>query len=367
MREISHYARNDRSRGRNDNVLLPPQQLLKYTNTIQLLPTKAITSEVTKCSSTQVVLLSEAKCRDDACWWEVKGCTNSINNLGRTYLFSPKTIHIQTQWLCHTYRITQLDFAFVTNPTCDDILGKVSRHIGSWSINFGRVFPTKCTTTVSAYATIRINNNLATCQPTIPFGSSDMKMPCRIDMKDNSWMQICPQDWCNHMLDNVVVQCVLWDIELVLCRDYDSVDTNFSWSCILYGDLCLPIRQEIRQDVFLSHLCESGSKLVCIVNRHWQIGRCFIGCIAKHNSLITCSSSIHSLCDIRWLCMHEIDDSTVVAIKMRFSTVVSDSQDFTSCDFFDVDLCSGCNLSSNDEDSCGSIAFTGNSGTRVLC
>jgi len=79
---------------------------------------------------------------------------------------------------------------------------------------------------MSPYASIRINNDLATCESTISFGSSDIKLTSRIYMEYYSRMEILTKYRRNHMFQNILAKIFLRYIKCMLCRQYNRVNTN---------------------------------------------------------------------------------------------------------------------------------------------
>lgn len=164
----------------------------------------------------------------------------------------------------------------------------------------------------------------------------------------------------------------------MLCGDNNRIDTLWTVILIFNGYLCLPIRTKIVQCAVFSYLCQTACKTVCKGYWHRHIFRCFITGVAKHHSLISCTivflptlfgfqRVINTKCNILGLLINGGQNRTGGSVKAVFCSVISDFQNYISCNAWDIDITAGRNFS-HDHDHTGCTAgFTGNSRIRILC
>ncbi|KAI5440927.1 hypothetical protein KIW84_010408 [Lathyrus oleraceus] len=129
------------------------------------------------------------------------------------------------------------------------------------------------------------------------------------------------------MLFQISCNFIVGDSFVVLCRDKDSVDTDWNHGTliivILNSDLCFPIRSQPRACPVLANLGELGAQLgrKNVAKRHKLRG--FVGGVTEHVTLITstnflrpfCEMAMDTLSNIRTLLLNIDKDFAVVSIK----------------------------------------------------
>src|SRR5699024_5855411 len=69
--------------------------------------------------------------------------------------------HVDARGLCNAVRVTYLHQHFIAQARCYQVLGNVPGCIGSAPVNLAGIFSTECATTMSAFTTIGIHDDLA--------------------------------------------------------------------------------------------------------------------------------------------------------------------------------------------------------------
>ena len=119
----------------------------------------------------------------------------------------------------------------------------MSGHVGSTAVDFGRVFTTEGTATVSSPATVRIDDDFAASQTAITVRSADDKFPGRIDVILDVFVhQVLRKQWIDHLIDDEFTNGLIVDSLIMLSRDDDGIDTHWLETVVLDGNLTFGVR-----------------------------------------------------------------------------------------------------------------------------
>ena len=184
---------------------------------------------------------------------EIKMCLNSLKDQFFFYFCSSEILKEEADWLFYSNCIANLQLTFLTKSACYDIFSKISCHIGSTSINLGRIFPRESSSTVPPHTTITIYNNFSPSQSTISYRTSNIEVSSWIDMNNCLLIHKIPNNWCDHFLFYHLMKLFLSNIFTMLRRNNDSC-YSFSFSIfIFYTHLSFPIRTKEGQNSVFSN------------------------------------------------------------------------------------------------------------------
>lgn len=180
-------------------------------------------------------------------------CLNSLKDQFFFYFCSSEIFQEETDWLCYSNRITNLQLTFLTELARYDIFSKISCHIGCTSINLGWILSRESSSTVSSHTTITIYNDFSSGQSTISDRASNIEASSWIDMNNCLCIHKIPNNWCYHLLFYRFMKLFLGNIFAMLRRNNDSC-YSFSFSIfIFYTHLSFPIRTKEGQNSVFSN------------------------------------------------------------------------------------------------------------------
>src|SRR5690606_35777401 len=116
-------------------------------------------------------------------------------------------IYVDAHGVFNAYRVGYLDKDFVGNSSCYKVFCNMPGCVGPGPIHFRWVFSRKCTTAVSSFTTIGIDNDFSAGESGIAVRTSNNKFSCWVDM----------------VLDIVVEECLQLGLKPALnTRDEDA-------------------------------------------------------------------------------------------------------------------------------------------------
>ena len=210
-------------------------------------------------------------------------------------------------------------------------------------------------------SSISINNYFSTSKSCVTFRSSYDEFTCRVYVKNSLSIYVCSEFSLYHFTYDIGSKYFHISLSTMLIRDYYGIYSGKYSIFILATHLRLSIWSEIGKYPLLAYFFKSASEFMGEVNRSRHTCFIFITCIAKHYALISRSSRIHSLSDIRRLCVNKYLNRDIICTKTYFKIGISDiSYDLASY-VLKVYPRISCYLSTYDNRSGGSHTLTGNS------
>merc|ERR1712099_145596 len=88
-------------------------------------------------------------------------------------LFCAVSLNEKRQRLCHTNGVRQLHQSSLAQAALHDGFGHLSADVGSRSINLGGILARKRASSMSSPASIRVDDDLTSCQPSITLWAPD--------------------------------------------------------------------------------------------------------------------------------------------------------------------------------------------------
>ena len=198
---------------------------------------------MTISSSLLVDRTAKVKHLDDTSRTKIKILTNDLNKLSLRKLTCSEGIHTDRSRMRNTDRIGKLDLTLVSKTCCNNVLCNITCSISSRTVNLCAVLTGKSTAAVTSCSAVGINDDLTTCQTTVTVRSADNKTTCRIDeilrIRIN---HISRNDRIKNILLNILMDLLLSNIRIMLCRAYNSIDSlRLAGLIILNSNLSLSI------------------------------------------------------------------------------------------------------------------------------
>ncbi|GFI38149.1 hypothetical protein IMSAGC015_02338 [Lachnospiraceae bacterium] len=167
--------------------------------------------------------------------------------------------------MCDTDRIGKLDLTFSCQPCRHNILSYIACRISRRTIHLGTVLSGKCAAAVACHPAVCIYNNLTPCKAAVPIRPADHEPPCRVDEEFCILIyHTFRNDGVKYMFLDILMDLLLRHVRIMLCRKHYRIQPlRYTLFVILYRNLGLSVRSQIRKRAVLPHLCEPDRKLVC--------------------------------------------------------------------------------------------------------
>lgn len=180
---------------------------------------------------------------------------------------------------------------------------------------------------------------LSASQSTITFWSTDIKDPCWVDKYFCLRIEKISEYSFDDIFFDTSLDLFLCHIDRMLWDDTTTASTLKEYVHRIRQSLasCRLDRGTEASHPFSLHSISSQD--CARINRQWHKTWRLIARITVHDTLIASTTSIDTLCDIRWLFVQEIDYCTVVPIKIFCVAIISDVEDCFSNNRFVIDIC----------------------------
>ena len=289
--------------------------------------------------------------------------------IGHIHVATPVSVHEDVDRACYTDSIAHLYKHFVGNTCRNHILSNVTGSISGTTVHLAGVFSGESTTTVSAFATVSIHNNLAACQTGISVRTTDHELSGRIDVIDDLIIEQCQyfimmnrsNDTGHQDFDNVTTddrQHFFVSFELcfgrvisrlnkviVLRRNNNSINTDRSSVVVIFNrHLALGVRTEVGHHLFFAaDISQHLQNAVCQIKRKRHIVFCLVRCIAEHHALIARTLfhrvlTLYATVDVGTLLMNGRKHTARVTFEHVLSFSVTDFLNHFTCDELEVNV-----------------------------
>ena len=127
----------------------------------------------------------------------------------------------------------------------------------------------------------------------------------------------------------------------MLSGKYYSINANDFAVVILESHLAFRVRAQPRQSAVFTYFSLTLNQTVCIGDRRWHQHVGFIGCVAKHQTLVARAlfqriGTVDALVDIRGLFTDSAQDRTGVSVKAHVGMYIANFANGVTGDLFDV-------------------------------
>ncbi len=184
-------------------------------------------------------------------------------------------LHRDRDRMCDSDRVRDVDFASIREPRRDQVLRHVACRIGRRAIDLGRILAGERSAPMTRRATVGVDDDLATRQPSVAHRPAQHELAGRVDEDEVTVVhqpllvvQVGRKDRVQDAFDDVRLDQVLRrDPVGVLRRDEHALDLNGPLPPILVDlvadrHLRLAVRPQVRELACLAHLREPLADLV---------------------------------------------------------------------------------------------------------
>ena len=195
---------------------------------------------------------------------------------------------------------------------------------------------------MTCHAAVGINDDFTTSQTAVTHRATDNKTTGRVDEEFGGRSQpFSGQNRLDDLFHYRFLQRFLVDFFRVLSGKHDSIDTNDFAVVILESHLAFRVRAQPRQSAVFTHFSLTLYQTVCIGDRRWHQHVGFIGCVAKHQTLVTRAlfqriGTVNALVDVRRLFADGAQNRTGVSVKAHVGMYIANFANGVTGDLFDV-------------------------------
>src|SRR5580693_3072147 len=261
-----------------------------------------------------------------------------IRNNRRVNLARAERIHQYAYGIGHANGVCELNFTPVRQPSRNNVLRDVTRHVRSRAVHLGRILAAESAAAMPPHATVGVHNNLAAGQPGIAHGPANDKPTRGIDVIFRVFVeQMSGNRGLNHVPENVAAEFVVANRLRVLRRNYDGIDTHRLVMRIIFNrNLRLPVRPQIRKLAMLANLGQPHSELVRKRNRRRHKLRSLIASEPKHHSLVAGAAGVYAHGYVAGLFVDAGDYGAGVGIETIEGVVVADGGDGSADEVLEI-------------------------------
>lgn len=317
-----------------------------------------VATKVAKVSGLLIDRALQLKITDDAARTEVKVLVDDLEDLSVRLLASAISVNKDREGLGNADGVRDLDEATTSEARGDHGLGYPTSGVCSRAIYLGWILAREGTTTVSAPATISINDDLTASDTSITLRTANDEASRRVKVIDGLVIkEVCGDHSLDNLLEETSTDLLVGDVLSVLGRDNDGVDADrnhgTSFALVLDGDLGLGIGAQPRKDALVAALREALHEAGREgVSHGHELGR-LIGCITKHETLVTSTDILGSTAyvdtvgDIGALLLDGNKNVAGVEIETLIGAVEADTLDNTTDNLLVIDDGRGSDLTKN--------------------
>jgi len=312
---------------------------------------------------------------------EIKVLEDDINEFRLRASGSSVSVDIDRERLSDTDRVRELDEAALAETSLDQALCDPASSISAASVDLGRVLSRESASSVSAPATISVDDDFASSDTSVTLRATDNETTRGVDVVDGLVVDhVGRDDLGDDLLLDGLGDLLVGHIRIVLSGDNNSVDTTGDQVArarlvllVLDGHLALHVGAEPLDSTRLAGISQSLHKLSRkdVGHRHALLS--LVGRIAKHNALVTSTDVLvdlsvteDTLGDI-WALLGDVDkDTAALVVKAFVAVVVADVADSLADELVVVDVGSGGDLTEDHDHAGLGRSLTGDTAVGIL-
>merc|ERR1711933_633560 len=321
-----------------------------------------LTSEMAVGRGLLVLWLAESQRLSDGARTTVESDLDHIGDVISTQctLLCAISLNEKGQRLCNTNGIRELYQSSLAQAALHDRFGHLSADVSSRSVNFGGILARKCASSMSSPTSIRVNDDLTACQPSVTLWTTDDELAGWVDVKvrvvpvqSQGRLSVFQCDLCQCLLHDLLHDEFVHLLHAWGCRVWARVPSHLlttsglQWLCmlrgdnngvnllrlnrailplqILDGDLSLAIWSQPPKQSALAHVCQLLAQARGHGMCQWHTILRLIASIAKHNTLVTSTyievilAHVHPTCNVRALLVdayHDLASLVAQALPM---------------------------------------------------
>ncbi|BBG31385.1 glutamyl-tRNA reductase [Zymobacter palmae] len=332
------------------------------------------TSEVTIRSGQLVHRVQQVEHLSDAVRTQVEVLTYQLDDTAVADAARAEGVDGDGRRFRHTDGVGDLDFAFIRQTRCHDVLRDIAASVSSAAVNLRRILTGERTATVTRHATVSINDDLAASQTTVAHRATNDEVAGRVDVEAGVFGDpFCRQYIADNQLFHGLTQFFLRHVFIMLSGQHDRFDRfRLAFGVVAEGQLAFRVRTQPWQRAILAQLGLTFDQSVCVMDRRRHQRRGFVGGIAEHQPLITGTlifgaATIDALSDIDALLADQVDDTARCAVETDLRRGITDIENHVTNQVFQVNPCACGDLACHYRHASLDQRFTRNTCLLVTC
>jgi len=353
----------------------------EFADTVRVLPRGvdwiAPMAEVAVVGGFRVNGAAEAEVANDLGGTEIKGLVYGFLDPFKANFLGVEGIEADGDGMGMANGVGELDFHAIGEASGDNVFGDIATHVGSAAVDFGGVFPAEGSAPVATGSAVGIDDDFATSEAAIPFGSPDDKAAGGVHEEFGAPIEhLFREDSADELLDNELLDLAMGDVVAVLGGNHDRGDADGFILAVLDGDLGFGVGAEPGNFARFANSAEFASE---VVGEHDGGGHEFWGFAAgeaEHETLIARAllggfltrnaAGIDPLGDIRALAGEGVHDVDAIGVKDVFRMGIADGADGGANEGIVVQFGAGGDFSCDDDEVGFHEGFASDAAVRVL-
>jgi len=320
---------------------------------------------------------AETEMANDFGWAEIKCLMNRFLDPFEANFLGVEGIEADRDGMGMTNGVGELDFHAIGEASGDNVFGDIPTHVGGAAVNFGGVFTAEGATPVATGSAVGIDDDFATGQAAIPFGSPDDEATGGVHEEFGAVIEHpFGENFADELFDNELLDLAMGDVVAVLSGNHDRGDAEGFVLTVLNGDLGFGVGAEPGDFTRFTNSAEFSSE---VVGEHDGGGHEFWGFAAseaEHEALIARAllggfltrnaAGIDPLGDIGALAREGVHDVDAVSVKNVFRVGIADGADGGANDSIVVQFGAGGDFTCDDDEVGFYEGFASDATVRVL-
>ena len=286
-------------------------------------------------------------------------------------------IDVNADGLRVTDGIGELEFATLGETGGDDVFRDVAAHVGGGTVNLARVFAGEGAASVTAHASVGVDDDLASGEAAVTLGSADDEKTGRVDVVLGlGGKKLAGDDRFDEFLFQDLANLGRRDAGGVLGRDDHGGDAGRFAVDILHRDLGLGVGAQPGVLTALAEIGDGATELVRVGDRGGHERGSLAHGVAEHDALITgallgglfavSGSGVDALGDVGGLLADRVEEEEGVRIEFAVGIRVADLDHGGFDDLAVIELRTGRDLTAENDDVVFHHRFTGDPRSGVL-
>ena len=327
---------------------------------------------------------AKVKHLDDTGRTQIKVFTDDLYQTGVGQLTGTEGVYHDGCGVSHTDSVGQLDLTFVSQAGTNDVFGYVTGCVSCGTVYLGAIFTGEGSAAVTGISAVGIYDDLASGQTGISVRSADNETAGGVDEEFCICIyHLCRKNRIKNIFFDVFMDLFLCHIRIMLCGQYDSIQTNrFVVFIIFNSNLSLSVRTQILQSAVFADFGQLQGQFVGQSDGIGHVLFGFVGGVTKHHTLIACTdgidlivghfvffgfqSFVYAKSDVRGLLIDRGDHAAGVCVKTIFSTGITDLTNGITYDFLNVNICICGDLTHNHDKACSGAGLTCHTAHGIL-
>ena len=315
-------------------------------------------AKVAERSGREVDRAQEIKGFDDAGRFELESAADTALNFGLGDGVGAERVHEDRNGLGNADGIGQLDFTTTGKTGGHDVFGHIARHVAGGTIDFGGILAGERATTMTAHATVGVDDDFTAGQTTVTLRTTDDETARRVDVEFGVFVdEFLGNRLFDDELGDAFVEVFFGHVGTVLGGNDDGINAFDLAALVTHGHLAFAVGTQEIEFAGIADLGETTREGMGVHDRGRHEFRGLVTRIAKHQALVAgplfghhAFVGIDALTDVRALRFDGNHDAAGLVVKPLERAVVANFLDGIAGNFGNIDPRRGGNFTGNNDD-----------------